>query len=76
VRSVTLLRLRGLRNSSAILAKLKKLIDIDTDVGGPNYFTRYVEPTMPDEQVHETTKTHIHCTVVQFKTKVSAVDRN
>jgi len=63
VRSVTLLRLRGLRNSSAILAKLKKLIDIDTDVGGPNYFTRYVEPTIPDEQVHETIK---HIYIVQW----------
>ena len=39
--SVTLLRLRGLRNSSAILATLNVLIDTDIDIDHHNYVSRH-----------------------------------
>jgi len=48
---VTLLCLRGLRNSSAILAKLKNLIEIDSDIDMRDL---HWAVTAPEGPVHRT----------------------
>ena len=68
--SVTLLRLRGLRDSFAILATLKILIDIDIDMRHPANAVRRVKPTMLSPSTIDVSPTQS-----ELRVRVSRVSR-